>query len=329
MRKRTLGFVIAALLAATAAPAAQVTGAGMRPVARPGPEVLQPASAIVSRAGPAGQAAESTGTPGQYRPIRRDGIFAEHREPADSRVAVARQVTRIRYDAAHRPAERPPHPLAGYGVVPVSAVMQVAPGTPQPHLRPAGFFEKFRRRFPSAGNYSAKGAVCGVDAIKGTQIASFGNPAGGCGVDNPVRVTSVAGVALSAPATIDCTTARALNAWVEKGVKPAFGRQGGGVVKLNVAAHYVCRNRNNRSGGRLSEHAKGRAVDISAIVLRDGTQVTVLNGWSSGKWGDEMKKAHRAACGPFGTVLGPRSDSYHRDHFHVDTARYRSGSYCR
>jgi len=37
----------------------------------------------------------------------------------------------------------------------------------------------------------------------------------------------------------------------------------------------------------------------------------------------------RAACGPFGTVLGPESNRFHRDHFHFDTARYRSGSYCR
>jgi hypothetical protein len=28
-------------------------------------------------------------------------------------------------------------------------------------------------------------------------------------------------------------------------------------------------------------------------------------------------------------VLGPNANSFHRDHFHFDTARYRSGSYCR
>jgi hypothetical protein len=38
---------------------------------------------------------------------------------------------------------------------------------------------------------------------------------------------------------------------------------------------------------------------------------------------------HKAACGPFGTVLGPNSNRFHQDHFHFDTARYRSGSYCR
>jgi len=38
---------------------------------------------------------------------------------------------------------------------------------------------------------------------------------------------------------------------------------------------------------------------------------------------------HRAACGPFGTVLGPNADRFHQDHFHFDTARHRSGPYCR
>jgi hypothetical protein len=42
-----------------------------------------------------------------------------------------------------------------------------------------------------------------------------------------------------------------------------------------------------------------------------------------------MRRAHKTACGPFGTVLGPNADRYHQDHFHFDTARYRSGSYCR
>ena len=42
-----------------------------------------------------------------------------------------------------------------------------------------------------------------------------------------------------------------------------------------------------------------------------------------------MRKMHRTACGPFGTVLGPDSDRFHRDHFHFDTAKYRSGPFCR
>ncbi|NDR57182.1 extensin family protein [Pseudoruegeria sp. M32A2M] len=235
-------------------------------------------------------------------------------------------VTRIHFNADMRPTERPVHPLAGYSVIQASASAASRAETTYPKVRPAGFGKLFRNR---AGGYSRKGAICGVNSIKGTVKASFGNPGSGCGISNPVRVTSIAGVKLSQPATIDCETAKALNNWVENGIKPAIGRKGGGVKELKVAAHYVCRNRNNRSGGRLSEHAKGHAVDISAIRLNNGTELTVAKDWRSRKWSKAMRQIHRAACGPFGTVLGPNADRYHQDHFHVDTARYRSGSYCR
>ncbi|MFY0635294.1 MAG: extensin family protein [Vannielia sp.] len=177
--------------------------------------------------------------------------------------------------------------------------------------------------------YSRKGSVCGINSVKGQALKTIGRPGNGCGVSNPVKVTSVGGISLSNAATMDCGTAKALNSWVEKGLKPAIGKEGGGVKQIKVVAHYACRNRNNAKSGRLSEHAKGRAVDISGVMLRDGTYVSVLRGWGSKAWSAALRKMHKAACGPFGTVLGPNANRYHRDHFHFDTARYRSGSYCR
>ena len=41
-----------------------------------------------------------------------------------------------------------------------------------------------------------------------------------------------------------------------------------------------------------------------------------------------MRAAHRAACGIFGTTLGPGSDGYHEDHLHFDTVS-RGSPYCR
>jgi hypothetical protein len=139
----------------------------------------------------------------------------------------------------------------------------------------------------------------------------------------------VGGVALSTPAIIDCTTARALNAWVKDGLTPAVGNEGGGIASIRVVAHYACRTRNNQAGARLSEHANGRAIDIAGIGLRNGREITVLSGWNSTEFGQKLRRMWRDACGPFGTVLGPEANRFHRDHFHFDTARYRSGSYCR
>ncbi len=173
------------------------------------------------------------------------------------------------------------------------------------------------------------GALCGDPTLAGAPLPEIPGRIEGCGVGSPVRVTRAGGLALSQPATLDCRTARTLSAWVRDAVRPVVGARGGGAAGLTVAAHYACRTRNNRPGAKVSEHGRGRAIDISAIRLADGTRITVLDGWGSGRQGRILRRLHEAACGPFGTVLGPESDRFHQDHFHFDTARYRSGSYCR
>jgi hypothetical protein len=42
-----------------------------------------------------------------------------------------------------------------------------------------------------------------------------------------------------------------------------------------------------------------------------------------------LRKAQDTACTVFGTVLGPEANNAHRNHFHVDLATRRNGSYCR
>ncbi|SIO45727.1 Uncharacterized conserved protein [Rhodovulum sp. ES.010] len=185
------------------------------------------------------------------------------------------------------------------------------------------------RTQPSAVLTRKRGAICGDPAIRGEVLAPIAGRIRGCGVERPVRVTAVDGVPLTRPATVDCTTARALRAWVASGVKPVVGRTGGGVASIKVVADYACRTRNNQPGAKLSEHGRGRAVDVAAINLRNGASISVLNGWRDPKQGRLLRAMHKAACGPFGTVLGPDSDRFHQNHFHLDTARYRSGAYCR
>lgn len=175
----------------------------------------------------------------------------------------------------------------------------------------------------------AAGSVCGSTALQGEVIGTVPGRLNGCGVRNAIRLKSVSGVRLSTAATVDCPTAKAIDTWVRRGVKPAVGSQGGGVTSLRVVASYACRTRNNQPGAKISEHGRGRAIDIAGVGLRDGSEISVLKDWGKGRKGRSLKKMWRAACGPFGTVLGPDADRFHRDHFHFDTARYRSGSYCR
>ncbi len=224
-----------------------------------------------------------------------------------------------------RPKLRPEPPIvlaAATAPADVSVLEQSVPI--RPLLRPKALelevlFKKRKLRRTS---------VCGDIDIQGKPVGNVPGRITACGIQDAVQVTSVSGVALSRPSTMDCGTAIALNQWVDKSVKPTFKRRGP-VVELQVAAHYACRTRNNRKGARISEHGKGRAIDISGFKMADGEVVTVLKGWRKNPSKRQLTKIWRGACGPFGTVLGPNSDRYHRDHFHLDTARHRRGPYCR
>lgn len=169
---------------------------------------------------------------------------------------------------------------------------------------------------------NAKGSVCGDPAIKGEVLAPIASRVKGCGVAEPVSVTSIDGVGFSQPATIDCPTAKAFKTWIQKGMRPAFGNRK--VVGLHIFGSYMCRSRNNIRGAKVSEHGRGKAVDVAGFQFSDGTEWTVLHDYNK-----QIRKAHKAACGIFGTTLGPGSDGFHENHLHFDTASYRSGPYCR
>ncbi|PRY80001.1 hypothetical protein CLV76_104202 [Marivita geojedonensis] len=195
----------------------------------------------------------------------------------------------------------------------------------RPSLRP----DSLVRKAMAQRRERARGAVCGDPGIQGEVIGFVPGRLSACGIKDGVRVRAVSGVNLSQQAVMDCPTAKALKQWVDKGMKPAIGNTGGGVTQIKVAAHYACRTRNNQPGAKVSEHGKGRAIDISGFRLRDGSEITLLQGWDQRGTGAILRKMHQRACGIFGTVLGPDSDRFHKDHFHFDTARYRSGSFCR
>lgn len=177
------------------------------------------------------------------------------------------------------------------------------------------------------GKPGARGYVCGDPAIQGTGLKPIPAKIRGCGLSDGVTVTAVSGVPLSQPVTVDCTTAKALKTWVDKGIRPAIGKTGGGLARLEIAASYACRPRNNQKGAKVSEHGRGRAIDLAGVRLANGQVISVLAGWRQAP--KIVKALHRSACGPFGTVLGPNADRFHKDHIHVDTARYRGGNYCK
>jgi hypothetical protein len=66
------------------------------------------------------------------------------------------------------------------------------------------------RRQKKRAAASMQGSVCGVPGIKGEEIKRITSKVKGCGVEDPVAVTSIAGVRLTQTATVDCSIASAL-----------------------------------------------------------------------------------------------------------------------
>lgn len=172
------------------------------------------------------------------------------------------------------------------------------------------------------GKASRAGSVCGDPDIKGIVIPPVTSKTKGCGIDEPVKITEVAGVRFSQPATVDCGTAIAFKKWIIQGMRPAFGNRE--VVQLHIFGSYSCRARNNVRGAKISEHGRGKAIDVAGFVLSNGQEWTIKKDYNK-----TIRKAYKAACGIFGTTLGPGSDGYHEDHLHFDTADHSNGAYCR
>lgn len=291
---RKLG-IFALILALLGGPVwAEAVSKSPRPVSRSVPAAQAEVVAEPAPQTPGAPAAAAVPQP-KPRPagLVATAAAAAKTEPAVVGAAVASKL---------RPKPRP----KGLAQEQVEVAMDAAPGT------------KKKKREKT----SAKGSVCGDPAIKGVTLARVKSKVKGCGVEDPVSVTSVDGIRLSQPATLDCSTARALNTWVQQSMRPAFGNRE--VVQLQIAAHYICRPRNNIKGNKISEHGRGKAIDIAGFVFSDGKSWSIARDYNK-----QIRKAHKGACGIFGTTLGPGSDGYHEDHLHFDTASYRSGSYCR
>ena len=153
-----------------------------------------------------------------------------------------------------------------------------------------------------------------------------------CGAIRPLEVMATAGgaIQLEPRAVLRCPMVPALDHWSREIVQPAAYRiYGEPVVSYKVISSYSCRPRNNKRGGKLSEHGYANAIDIASFKLASGRKVTLKKGWrSGGQDQDFLHLIHKRACEVFTTVLGPNADKHHHDHFHLDLARHgKKGSY--
>ncbi|URW74997.1 extensin family protein [Sphingomonas donggukensis] len=152
---------------------------------------------------------------------------------------------------------------------------------------------------------------------------------GGCLLTGTLQLIDY-GVPTTNLRAMACPLARTFVAWVRYGVVPS-GREilGSPVVRVESMGTYACRNTvGTRTINRLSEHAVGNAVDVSAFVLEDGRRITIERDWRNPDPAvqDFLQTVRRSACKRFGTVLSPDYNAAHYNHLHLDLGR---GGLCR
>lgn len=157
----------------------------------------------------------------------------------------------------------------------------------------------------------------------------------GCGIDKPVAMTRLsAEVAIEPEATARCETLLQLARMTRDLVEPV-ARLGlpdmGKLEAVHQASGYVCRKRNGADAGKISEHARGNAIDIAALEFEKGPVPMKIVAQEDSDLAAAFQRAlNAAACLYFTTVLSPGSDETHRDHMHLDAMKRTGGyRYCR
>lgn len=141
----------------------------------------------------------------------------------------------------------------------------------------------------------------------------------GCGVEDAVLASAGR---LSQPnrekLEMTCAMAARLYLWERTIVAPAAEKHFGVALEsVEALGAFSCRT--IAGYDKMSEHAFGKAADISGFRLADGRTVSVLKSWSSkGAEGRFLREIHGRACDLFDVTLGPDYDADHANHFHLD-----------
>jgi hypothetical protein len=148
-----------------------------------------------------------------------------------------------------------------------------------------------------------------------------------CGGRDMVQLSAVllAGgerIALKPAPVLRCPFAESLAGWLHDEAAPRAAKLGTPLRAIETYDDFECRGRNRVAGAKLSEHGKGNAVDLRALVLADGRVVGLTDVAVAKQFRDDLRDS---ACHRFTTVLGPGSDGYHEAHIHLDLAERRQG----
>jgi hypothetical protein len=154
---------------------------------------------------------------------------------------------------------------------------------------------------------------------------------GECGGRDMIRLNAVLlpnhkRVEVRPTAVLRCAMAESFVAWVRDEASGHVATLGDALRTVDTLGSYDCRGRNSAADAKLSEHGKGNAIDVRALVLAGGRHIDLTDETVSKPLRDNLRDS---ACHRFTTVLGPGSDSYHNNHIHLDILeRHRGARIC-
>jgi hypothetical protein len=145
-----------------------------------------------------------------------------------------------------------------------------------------------------------------------------------CTVEGAVQLNAITSpfgnVSLPGKPIIACAFARQFTRWVREVAAPlTLAYMNSKLAAIETGQAFECRTRYNTVGEKLSEHAKGNAIDVTGFRLESGLNLLVKDSSASTQLDGSLMRAYRATgCGYFTTILGPGSNEAHKEHLHFD-----------
>jgi hypothetical protein len=148
---------------------------------------------------------------------------------------------------------------------------------------------------------------------------------GRCTVETAVALISVSTpsgkVELPGHPRTLCAFGLKFGRWIGETAAPIIAAHAGAALTaIDTGPGFECRTRNGENSGKLSEHARGNAVDVVSFDLADRRRITVGDTGLDEQLAIALKGLRTSACGYFTTVLGPGSNEAHKNHLHFDLA---------
>jgi hypothetical protein len=259
---------------------------------------------------------------------------ADYAGMTEEQVALALPDPRDRTEPAMLPDSRRKPPALDAAVPPVVPIRPAAPKLPE--KRYAGLAPALPGVITPPAAPQTPGLMPASEIELRHQLKRLGvtysdippiHPGGACGIDYPVKVTALSGgIRISPPAILNAKMAVTFAKYVKRDFAPAVRWRYYSGIRTIRDGTYSCRNMIGESTHHLSEHAKGNAIDVMGITLDSGRVIDVEKpGWFSFRERGFLKKVRGEACSYFTTVLGPGYNWAHRNHFHFDLMKRRSG----